>query len=551
MHLFKKNSFLLFLSLPFLFLSCEGMKKQKVDLIVHNATIYKVDDSFGKAEAMAILNDTIVEIGPEHEIMNQYQAHKTLNARQQYVYPGFIDGHCHFYAYGMSLEQLDLRNTTSWKECIEAVQKYSMSTTYPWIQGRGWDQNDWKIKSFPDNDRLNELFPNTPVLLRRIDGHAAIANQKALDLAGVTIDTPIEGGVIEVKEGKLTGILIDNAVDIVLNRIPKWSNEAIKNGLLKAQENCFKVGLTTVDDAGLEKSIIDIIQQMHKDSSLQMRVYAMLTDNEENFEYYIKNGPIKTPMLNVRSFKFYGDGALGSRGAALISPYHDHPETSGFLLSKPEYFEEKAQLLFDNGFQMNTHCIGDSAARIILNAYGKVLKQVNDRRWRIEHAQIIHPEDLDLFRTYTIIPSIQPTHATSDMYWAEDRLGKDRIHTAYAYQDLLKQNNIVALGTDFPIEGISPLETFYSALFRQDHNNFPEGGFQADNALTREQTIRGMTIWNAIANFEEEEKGSLETGKLADFVLLNLDLMKIKKEQFDALEVKATYIGGKEVYSNL
>lgn len=549
MHtLYKKTSLLLALPL-FTFFGCDGLKKQKVDLIVHNATIYQVDDAFGTAEAMAIVNDTIVEIGPEHEIMNQYQAKDVLNARQQFVYPGFIDGHCHFYAYGMSLEQVDLRGTTSWEECLKQVEQFSKNNQYEWIQGRGWDQNDWEQKEFPTNKKLNELFPDTPVLLRRIDGHAAIANNKALALANITTSTTVDGGVVEVKNNQLTGILVDNAVDLIMDIIPDWSDDAIRNGLKKAEENCFAVGLTTVDDAGLSKSIIDIIQQMQQDSALRMRIYAMLTDNEENFEYFLKSGPIKTSHLNVRSFKFYGDGALGSRGAALIHPYHDKPEETGFLLSHPDYFRNKAQQVFDAGFQMNTHCIGDSAARVILSIYGEMLKDVNDRRWRIEHAQVIHPEDIDLFRKYTIIPSIQPTHATSDMYWAEDRLGHPRITSAYAYQDLLKQNSIVALGTDFPIEGIAPLETFYSAVFRQDHNDFPKGGFQKENALTREQTIRGMTIWNAIANFEEEEKGSLVAGKLADFVLLNLDLMKVQKEQFDQLNVQATYVGGKKVYS--
>lgn len=519
-----------------------------MDLIIHNATIYKVDEAFGQAEAMAIMNDTIVAIGAEHEIMNKYQAKKVIDARKQFVYPGFIDGHCHFVGYGIGLEQVNLVGTSSWKNCIDVITEYAQQHDYSWILGRGWDQNDWEVKEFPTYDELNQLFPDKPIFIKRIDGHAAIANQKALELAGINTSTKIEGGIIEQKNGQLTGVLIDNAMELVENVIPEKDNNTIRNGLKKAQANCFAVGLTTVVDAGLDKDVIDLINEMHQDSSLKMRIYAMVSDKEENFAHYLKHGPLKTPFLNVRSFKFYGDGALGSRGAALIEPYHDKPDETGFLLSSKEHFKEKAKALDKAGFQMNTHCIGDSAARVILQVYGEVLKDVNDKRWRIEHAQVIHEHDFDLFRKYTIIPSVQPTHATSDMYWAGDRLGDHRVKHAYAYQNLFKQNGIIALGTDFPIEGISPLETFYSAVFRQDHKNYPEDGFQKENGLSRQQTIKGMTIWNAIANFEEEEKGSLEVGKLADFVLLNIDLMKVKKEQFKDLKVLSTYVNGEEVY---
>lgn len=529
--------------------SCKNLKKEKADVIIHNATIYTVNDNFDIASAMVINHDSIVAIGAEHEILNKFQAKKVIDMRQQFVYPGFIDAHCHFVHFGLGLEKVNLIGTKSWEECLQRIIKYNGTHQYDWITGRGWDQNDWELNEFPTNEKLNELFPNKPVFIRRIDGHAGIANKKALELAGIDISTKIKGGEIVTKNNELTGVLIDNAMNFIDSVIPAPSVNQIKNGILQAQKKCLQVGLTTVNDAGLNKSVIEILSSMHKDSSLLMDVYAMITDNKENFDHYLKSGPVVNKKLSVRSFKFYADGALGSRGAALKKEYHDQHNHRGFILKPAEYYEKRARQLLKKGFQMNTHCIGDSANKLILNIYGKFLKETNDLRWKIEHAQVIDSKDFHLFRKYTIIPSVQPTHATSDMYWAEDRLGKSRIKHAYAYKGLLEQNGIIALGTDFPIEGISPLKTYYAAVFRQDSLDFPQNGFNIENSLSPKEALKGITIYNAISNFEENSKGSLEMGKKASFTVLNRDLIATPKELFKHINVNETWIDGKKAYS--
>jgi predicted amidohydrolase YtcJ len=382
-----------------------------------------------------------------------------------------------------------------------------------------------------------------------VDGHAAIANKFALDLAGVKPNQKIEGGEIETVQGKLTGILVDNAEGLVASKIPPPSAKQIGESLLDAQKNCFAVGLTTVTDCGISHELIPIISDLQKENQLKMRIYGMLSDNPANYEYLFKNGAIKTDRLNVRSFKVYMDGALGSRGASLLEPYSDKSSTSGFLLSAKTHFEEVAKKIAEKGFQMNTHAIGDSANREILSIYGRVLKGKNDARWRIEHAQVVNQEDFKLFGNNSVIPSVQSTHATSDMYWAADRLGSERIKGAYAFKQLLDQNGWLVLGTDFPVEDINPMFTFYSAVVRKDQKNYPEAGFQMENSLSREEAIRGMTIWAAKGNFEEKEKGSLEAGKFADFIILDQDLMKADAANLFKTKVLKTYLNGEKVYA--
>jgi len=317
-----------------------------------------------------------------------------------------------------------------------------------------------------------------------------------------------------------------------------------------AQQNCFAAGLTTVDDCGLDYDVILFIDSLQKAGDLAMRVYAMLSDNKKNFDFIAAKGKIKTERLNVRSFKVYADGALGSRGACLLQPYSDKPGWSGFLLSPATHFDSVAAVIYKMGFQMCTHAIGDSGNRVILQTYARQLKGKNDLRWRIEHAQVINQNDFNLFGENNIIPSVQPTHATSDMYWAAGRLGPERIKGAYAYNDLLKQNGWLPLGTDFPVEDISPFKTFYAAVVRKDAKGFPAAGFQPENALSRQDALRGMTIWAAKANFEETEKGSIEKGKLADFIILDQDLTKTAPERILGTRVISTFINGQKVYSN-
>lgn len=528
---------------------CSCKFRQKADLIVHHAKIYTVDDNFSVAEAMAIRDGKILAIGKNDDILKQYEADSVTDAGGKAVFPGFNDAHAHFVGYGFSLQTVNLVDTKSWEDvlakCSEFAKKLPAGV---WLTGRGWDQNDWAVKDFPDNTKLNELFPDRPVLINRIDGHAAYANQKALELAGIKPGDRLTGGDIVVKEGKLTGLLVDNAVDLVAAKIPSPDAAQSRAALLLAQANCFAVGLTSVHDCGLDFGTVERIEAAQKAGDLKMRMNIMLSDAKENFDYAFKRGKIKTDRLNVSSFKVYADGALGSRGASLLQPYSDKPGWSGFLLSAPEHFDSVANIIYAKGWQMCTHAIGDSGNRAILKLYGKYLKGKNDLRWRIEHAQVVNADDFHFFGDYNIIPSVQPTHATSDMYWAGDRLGPVRVKGAYAYKQLLQQNDWIPLGTDFPVEDISPFKTFFAAVVRQDAQGFPQGGYQAENALTREETLKGMTIWAAKASFEEKQKGSLEKGKFADFIILDNDLMHCPAEAILKTKVLATFSGGKKVY---
>lgn len=530
-------------------LSCSVKdKKEQADLMIYNATIYTVDSNFSIAEAMLIKDGKVLATGDTASLLSNYDVKGKVDAEGKFIYPGFIDAHAHFVGYGYSLRTVNLVETNSWEEVIERVKLFAAKNPDGWITGRGWDQNDWEVKDFPRNDRLDELFPDRPVLLTRIDGHAAIANQKALDLAGIRAGDTLTGGEIEEMEGTLTGLLIDKAIGLVSSKIPPVNEEQFKKAVQAAELNCFALGLTTIDDCGLGSQEVEWIKKLQDNGELKMRLYIMLSDEKANYEYAAKKGMIKTERLNVRSFKVYGDGALGSRGACLLEPYSDKPGHYGFLLSKPEHFDSVANWISQKGWQMCTHAIGDSGNRTILNIYAKYLKGKNDLRWRIEHAQVVNQYDFALFGQYSIIPSVQPTHATSDMYWAGNRLGKEREKGAYAYKQLLQQNGWIPLGTDFPVEDISPFKTFLAAVIRKDAKGYPNGGYQTENALTREETIRGMTIWAARSNFEEKEKGSLEKGKLADFIILDRDLMKIPADEILQTIVLKTYVGGEKVY---
>jgi predicted amidohydrolase YtcJ len=533
--------------LGFLFLvSCTP--KKKADLLVYNATIYTVDSAFSTTEALVIKNGKIEAVGKLAELENQYEFKEKIDGGGKFIYPGFIDAHAHFAGYGAGLQTANLVGTTSWNEIIEKLKTFASENKEGWLIGRGWDQNDWNIKEFPGNEQLNTLFPDRPVILTRIDGHAAVANQKALEAAGIEPGYTMTGGEAEVKNGKLTGILVDNAIDLVSSKIPPQTKEQFTEALKDAEKNCFAVGLTTIDDCGLGFEAVEQIKAMQANGELKMRLYVMLSDEKANYDYLSKTGMIKTDRLHVRGFKVYGDGALGSRGACLLQPYSDKPNHSGFLLSKPEHFDSVANWISKNGFQMCTHAIGDSGNRTMLNIYAKYLKGKNDLRWRIEHAQVVNQNDFNLFGENSIVPSVQPTHATSDMYWAGDRLGKDRVKGAYAYKQLLQQNGWLPLGTDFPVEDISPFKTFYAAVVRKDAKGWPGTGYQMENALTREEALRGMTIWAAKSNFEEKEKGSLEPGKLADFIILDQDIMKSTDAELLQITVLKTFSGGEKVY---
>ena len=540
----------LLLSAVVLLHSC-AYKNKEADLVVRNARIITMDGHDTVATAMAIKDGRILELGAEYQILNRYRAKQVYDAGTKVVYPGFIDGHCHFLGYGLNKQKVDLSGAKNWGEVLQRVQAFA--TAHPgngWILGRGWDQNLWPGKQNPDNDSLNALFPGRPVLLQRIDGHAAIVNQAALDGAGLNAQSAIAGGLLEKRNGKLTGLLTDNAVS-VFQKIFDDADEATKRkALLDAQRDCLAAGLTMVCDAGLDAGTIDLMRRMQEEGALKIRIYAMLADDSANFKKYAA-GPFISDRLVVRAVKCYADGALGSRGALLIKPYSDDPAAGhGLQLSSREHFLNVAKWCKSHGFQMATHCIGDSANRLLLGVYGEVLGGTNDLRWRIEHAQCMDPADFQLFGKYNIIPSVQPTHATSDMLWAIDRLGPERLATAYANKRLLQQNGMIALGTDFPVEGIDPLKTFYAAVVRKNAAGMPPEGFQMQDALSRQEALRGMTIWNTMATFTDHDLGSLEPGKRADFVVLDRDLATTPEADLPNVKVTATFINGEQVYGD-
>lgn len=521
---------------------------QKVDLIIHHAVVYTVDSAFTVAAAIAVDDGKIIAVGKNNEILDKYASDSSVDAQGKAVYPGFIDAHAHFLGYGKSLFAVDLFGCKDWEEAVQRVQTFaSAHPNEPWIIGRGWNQNDWPGKQFPSNEKLNALFPDRPVILTRVDGHAAVVNQKAIEMTGVQPNQKLVGGEVEMKNGKLTGVLVDNAVDLVTSKMPAATQADYEKWLTNAEKNCFAQGLTTIADCGLMHDDVDQIDALQKNNKLLMRLYVMLSDDKANYDKYLGKGPFKTDRLFVKGIKVYADGALGSRGACLLKPYNDRAGWYGFLLKDKTYFDSLARALVNTEFQMCTHAIGDSANREMLNIYNRVLKGKNDKRWRIEHAQVINENDFNLFGSASIVPSVQPTHATSDMYWAGERLGNERIKGAYAFKQLLQQNNWIPLGTDFPVEDISPFKTFFASVVRQDAKGFPANGFQKENALSREETLRGMTIWAAKACFLEKEVGSIEKGKKADLIILDRDIMKAGDNQLLGTQVVHTFSGGRKV----
>jgi predicted amidohydrolase YtcJ len=533
--------------IPFLFFlhsSISGQMKTNVDLIVKNAKIYTADKNFRYAEAFAVSKGRFVLVGTNASVLEKFSSEKVINAGGKPIYPGFIDAHCHFYGYALSLQQVDLTGTRSFEEVLTLLQEKSGEIPGEWLVGRGWDHNKWPDKKFPDRSLLDKQFPGRPVVLIRIDGHVVLANGEAMKRAGIGPENSFLRGEVEVKNGTLTGILSENAADRMRNEIPVPDKNILSELLQKAQENCFAVGLTGVSDAGLEYDQVQTIDSLQKTGVLKMHVYGMLAPSEKNIENFVNKGIYKTSDLTIRSVKIYSDGNLGSRTALLKRPYSDDPGNTGILANSIDSLIKICQIAFIHGYQVNTHAIGDSAIKIVLDTYSKFLKGENDLRWRIEHSQVVDPDDIPLFRKYCIIPSIQSTHATSDMYRAGERLGNQRIKWAYAYKDLLEQNGWLPNGTDFPIESINPVQTFYAACARKDSKGFPESGFQKENSLTREEALRSVTIWAAKANFDENEMGSIEPGKRADFVVLEKDIMTIDEREIPGVQVSKLFKSG-------
>ena len=527
-----------------LFVACNP--KEEVDLLVYNANIYTVDGDFSKATSLAVKDGKFVAISQTADIAEKFIAKQEIDAEGKTIVPGLIDAHCHFYGLGLNQQVVDLVGTESYDEVLQRVADFHEKNPSNVVLGRGWDQNDWAVKEFPINEPLNKMFPDIPVVLERVDGHAYLVNHKALKMAGIDGSTQVEGGEIVKENGQIIGVLVDAPMGMVDAVMPQPNRASQIQALREAEKLCLDYGLTTVNDAGLHRSTIELIDSLQQAGDLSIRVYAMVSNTPENLDHYLNKGIVKTDRLNVRSIKVYGDGALGSRGAALKAPYSDKEGHFGAMITPVDQIEALAERIAATDYQMNTHAIGDSANVVILKTYQKVLEGKEDRRWKVEHAQVVAEQDFDYFES-GIIPSVQPTHATSDMYWAEDRLGPHRVKGAYAFKKLLEKSGTVALGTDFPVEQVSPFLTFYASVARKDLDNYPEGGFQMEGALSREETLKGMTIWAAHSNFEEHEKGSIEVGKMADFVILSEDIMTVPEQNIPELKAEKVFIDGKQL----
>lgn len=517
------------------------------DLIIKNAVIYTADSGFAIYTAMAVNNGKIQDVGDDRFILENYKSDSIIDLSGKPVYPGFVDAHCHFYGYAQTKQFADLSEAGSFHQMLEKVKEHH--TTHPglWIVGRGWDQNKWN-SGFPVNDELNRLYPDNPVVLVRVDGHAVLVNEAAIKISGLTPDSISDKKMALMRNGKFTGVFLESYADLFRNLVPSPEGDQLTDLLMQAAEDCHSEGLTMVADAGLDAGVIDHMDEIQDDGKLKMAVYAMLNPTEENFERFMSRGVLVKPKLIVRSVKLYADGALGSRGACLLEPYTDDPKNSGILTITADELGRNCVMAYDNGYQINTHAIGDAAVRMVLDVYSNYLLPGNDLRWRVEHAQIVHKNDFAKFGEFAIIPSIQATHATSDMNWAGHRLGPKRVKNAYAYRKLMLQNGWIPNGTDFPIEGISPVKTFYASVARKNINGYPAKGFQKENALTREEALLSITYWAAKACFEENRRGSLEPGKNADFVILDKDIMVVREREISRAMVLRTYIDGEAVY---
>ncbi|HEV7837376.1 MAG TPA: amidohydrolase, partial [Gemmatimonadaceae bacterium] len=535
----------------------------KADVVLVNGKIYTVDNVRPIASALAVRGGRVLFVGSDLEARTLANgATAVIDLHGATVLPGFVDAHAHLLGLGNMLQRVNVAGSTSYDEVIDRVKLWSKDVRPgEWILGRGWDQNRWQSKDFPTHDALSRAFPNNPVVITRVDGHALLANAKAMAVAGVSATTadPEGGRIIRLASGSPSGVFIDNAQNLIGRAIPASTPGDIRKAILAAIAECNRWGLTGVHDPGEDAETIGIYEQLAKEGRYNLRNYVMLSDPGEPGSPatlgnpYLVRGPqsaLYNGHLWVRAIKLYADGALGSRGAALLAPYADEPTNSGLLVSKPEHIEAWAEAGLRRGFQVNVHAIGDRGNRIALDAFESALRAVPaaDHRFRIEHAQVISPEDIPRFARLGVIPSMQATHQTSDMRWAETRVGPQRIRGAYAWRSLLNTGVVIPNGTDFPVEEVNPLLTFHAAVTRQDPTNWPEGGWYPEQKMTREEALQSMTIWPAYAGFQESLLGSLTPGKYADFVILDRDIMRIPATEILAARVLSTWIGGKRVY---
>jgi hypothetical protein len=532
------------------FLSAALAQAQTADLIVENAFVYTLDASRPKTSALAVRGDRILVVG-EEAASRAGPGTRRIDAHGLTIVPGFIDSHAHMLGLGESLEMLDLRGARSAEEAAALVARAAAERPEgSWIRGRGWDQTRWPGREFPDARPLDRAAPRHPVFLSRVDGHAAGVNGRALEIAGVTArsEDPPGGRIHRDSAGNPTGILIDRAQGLVGGKIPPPGREEIRGQLARAAAECARLGLTGVHDAGVSREVLEAYRELIAAGRLPVRIYAMIGGAGDLWEEYVKAGPEAGARLTVRSVKLMADGALGSRGAALKEPYADEPGNRGLMILDRGRIESVARVALRAGFQVNTHAIGDRANREVLDAYAAALGGARDRRFRIEHAQVVAPEDFELFARFGVLPVMQATHATSDMRWAEERLGPERVRGAYAWRRFLSMGLPVPNGSDFPVEDPNPLWGFYAAVTRQDHEGRPEGGWMPDQRMTRQEALKSWTLDSAYAAFEEKDKGSLEPGKLADFVMLSQDIMTVPPREILAAHVVMTVVGGAIVH---
>lgn len=519
-------------------------------MVITGARIYTMNDHQPVATSMAVKGGRVVYVG-DQATRHAGPAARHIDLHGAAVIPGLIDSHVHMTALGDQLETFDLRYVKTVAE-VASMVKQAAAQRKPgeWIRGQSWDQTNWGGR-YPSADDLTAAAPGNPVFLTRVDGHAAWVNRRALEIAGITAQTPDPAGgrILHAPDGTPTGILIDNAQSLAESKIPPPTPEETRRRIARAAAECARLGLTTVHDAGVNAQELDAYRELIAGKMLPLRVYAMIGGPGELWQEYLKRGPEVSDRLTVRSIKLFADGAMGSRGAAFYEPYADDPGNTGLLMLALEDIEKVARDAAARGFQVNTHAIGDRANHLTLEAYGAALGAANDRRFRIEHAQVVAPADFELFKKYSIIASMQPTHATSDMRWAEARVGPERVKGAYAWRRFLSIGVPVAAGSDFPVEEPNPLYGFYAAVTRQDRGGKPEAGWFPDQRMTRQEALESWTRAGAYAAFEEGSKGSLEPGKLADFVVLSADIMRIPPREILRTRVTMTVVGGEVVHS--
>jgi len=540
-------------SLAITLLLALSLSAQAEVTIVSNANIYTVSDDLGKVEAFAFEGDTFVGTGSIKQLQKKFTKSKTLDLAGATVIPGIIDAHGHVLSLGDSLLRVNLVDTKDKADILQRLKNFAKNLPEDqWLLGRGWDQNDWPVKELPTAKDLDVAFPKRPVWLNRIDGHANWGNSAAMALAKKDLngDWQPDGGIIvRDQKGNPSGVFIDNAANLIWDVIPTPTSAQLQLALDRAIEKTASVGLTSVHDAGTSLEVWRILESMKNANKLNLRFYAMADGNSDMLNHLCKTGAIIDPdaLLTARAVKLYSDGALGSRGAALLKPYSDDNH-SGLLLETPKVLAKYAKRAADCGLQVNIHAIGDKGNRVTLDALQGAANKDNPGRHRIEHSQIIEASDFKRFKELAVIASVQPTHATSDMYWAEDRVGAKRIKGAYAWQTFIDNDIPLALGSDFPVEKAAPLLGFHAAVTRQDAKNWPAKGWYPEQRLSRQEALYGFTLGAAYAAFQEDQLGSIEAGKKADFVILSQDIMTVPEDEILQTEIRATYLGGKAIY---